>query len=248
MNVIIKGRQRRFVGGFIGDKPVKEIWLGDKQIWPNAEGVARRIVVELPQSGTRDWQYWVHAVDSTLNAASPSNYMKFTHEGLDFYIQHSFDGSEAYKLDGNVLTVELDGILIDQLGDSLEVQAKIPARQKTVFAGSIYEGGSRTDVSTLPMLPSTSFVYARACARRRWESTSYLTVTGKPGGDILLDASLLKAGRSWRDYGHSVTAAPESDTAWEAYSRISGGGWIKNLRVTYPAFNKVFKLKVLSVS
>lgn len=246
MNVVIQGRQHRFIGGSLGDKPITEIWLGDKQIWPNTEGLARRIVVELPQKGTRDWQYWVHAVDSIQKEVSASNYMRFNHDGLNFYIQHSFDGSEAYKLDGNVLTVELDGILIDQLGEYLEVDAVIPERAIKI-TGSLSEG-DRSVSSSFPMLPGSKTQWRHWGWKRGKSSWWHQTLTSEPSQIILVDSGYRKSGRTPVTNSSIINTVPESDIEWHAVISMTGKGTMDWYQAVYPSFKRKFKLKILSVS
>lgn len=253
MNVIIQGRQHRFVGGSLGDKPITEIWLGDKQIWPNTEGLARRIVVELPKTGTLDWQYWVHALQATENKAASNNYMRFVHDGLSFYINHSPDGTEAYRLDGNVLTVELDGILIDQLGGYLEVESNIASRESDKYEG--------TALCFLPYLEDSMLkVVFHKGKKRKWAGRAF-TVSSSESGVVHYGGS---CETSQHKRGKKTRILPENTHKW--YNRVynntmqvgetmlqietqaigSGGGG--GVTLMWPAFKRKFKLKIISVS
>lgn len=251
MNIIINGRQKRFLSANLGDTSIQSIWQGDKQIWPATEGVARRIVVKLPEEGTRDWQYWVHALDATLYKAAPNNYMKFSHEGMDYYLQQSFDGSPPYKVQGNVLVLEnYDGILIDQLGAELVVEAKIASRSvllcKRFGNGTVYE-----DTINLPILQGTKSQWSQYGGKSGAHTHMYETYISQPSGTYLLkDKHLYKSGRTTRTYSSTIPASGEGDTSTDVKVRFfvtkhSGGA--SNYKIIHPAFTYKFKLPIISV-
>lgn len=257
MNVIVQGRQRRFIGGFLGDKPITEIWLGDKQIWPNMEGVARRIEVELPKRGSRDWQYWLHAVDATSSKAAPDNYMRFSHEGLDFYIQSSPDGTPPYRLNDNVLTLELyDGILIDQLGEYLEVDAKIAARS------SLFYGSVNNARCPLPFIKGTKALVEWDKGKKKKAAGCTFSVKGIPSGVEHFSGACYTSAHNRGVYRRLL---PDDTHKWinQVYSgdmvnddvalsisteRYSETTYKPGLTLKWPAFTRKFKLKIISVS
>ncbi len=257
MNVVIQGRQHRFVGGSLGDKPITEIWLGDKQIWPNVEGLARRIVVELPKKGTRDWQYWVHALQATQNKAAPNNYMRFVHEGVPYYINHSPDGTEPYRLDGNALTVELDGILIDQLGDYLEVEANIKSRNGKTQTIKAY-GMTYTMEWDMPLIAGSQFKIK--LINYSSKHSTYGAVTkffSMPSGKAFTGFYVMKHQPVRITKADTVKegAVPVADTACKAQAYTTGGcyyipseGKYQYVVPVWPAFKRKFKLKIISVS
>lgn len=255
MNVVIQGRQHRFIGGSLGDKPITEIWLGDKQIWPNVEGLARNIVVELPQRGSRDWQYWVHAVEATKNQAASNNYMKFQHRGVNFYIQHSIDGSEAYKLEGNTLSVDMDGVLIDQLGEYLEVDACIASREGNLFT----EGES---FCQLPYLSGTQLNVRWRKGQKKKSAGSSFVVSGMPGDVVHFGGSCYTSEHKRKSY---LRILPENTHKWvnrvfcdEAdakeielkinVAKYSSSSRNCSVQPVWPQFIHRFKLKIISVS
>lgn len=260
MNVIVEGKQRRFVEAFVGNKRVVEIWLGNRQIWPCAEGVARRIVVELPESGTEDWQYWMHALDATRSSSTPINYMRFCYDGLSFYIQNSPDGTPSYQLEDNMLVLGQydDGILIDQLGEYLEVEARIAKRQGEKQIIRSYERYYTLEWG-LPLIGGTQFGMELYNYSRKRSTYSYF-------GDIIS----LPSGVSWsaaqgsqkHNRNPRSNAAlikdkevPDSDTGCSCSFMTSGGcyydpskGQYQYAFPEYPAFTRKFKLKIISVS
>lgn len=251
MNIIINGKQKRFLSANLGSVDIQSIWQGDKQIWPATEGVARRIVVKLPEEGTRDWQYWVHALDATLYEAAPNNYMKFSHAGMDYYLQQSFDGSPPYKVQGNVLILEnYDGILIDQLGAELVVEAKIASRN-TPIGGGFRNGTIEEKTISLPILQGTISQWTQYGYKSGAHTRMYETYISKPSETYLLhNKETYKSGRTARTYGSNIPAADVGDTStfiqlWFAVSKHSGGA--SGYRIIHPAFTYKFKLPIISV-
>lgn len=254
MKVIYQGRQRRFIGADIGDTSVIEIWQGDNQIWPNMEGLAHRIVVELPRRGTLDWQYWVHALDATSKEATPATYMKFVEDGLDYYINHSIDGSEPYVFDSNALTVDLDGVLADQLGDYLTVYARIAAR-----IGVTYQEGD--NVSPLPFLKNTRLQVKWHKGKKEKAAGCVFNVAGADSGTVHFggwcDTSEHKRGEKirilpenthkWQDAVHNNNSIP-TDTSLDISVSTNGSGSFGDVTPLWPAFTRTFKLKIISVS
>ena len=264
---MVQGRQRRFISADIGGTPVQEIWLGDKQIWPNTEGVATRIVVALPQVGTLDWQYWVHALDSTKYKATPANYMKFVVDGLDFFINHAYDGTTPYRLEGNELSIDLyDGALIDQLGEYLEVKAKIPTRWWKI-ENSATDGVPVSSYCNLPYLDGTlcSIAFNKGAKKPYylWDSS----ITATPGGQTLLvwHYGTGEHKRGWKGKGFqpmNESFVWDGDEKWQIgtaqmYEGAEGMKathvlqWQRDVPVSiefqFPAFTRVFKLKIISV-
>lgn len=256
MNIICQGRQRRFVGASLGDTPVVEIWQGDKQIWPITEGIAHRIMVELPKKGTLDWRYWVHALDALNEGAAPNNYMRFTVQGVDYYINSSFDGTEPYMLDSNVLTVQLDGAAIDLLGATLDVTAVIKRREGTreKFVTDKYEPLQHREIN-MPLLAGTCIgmeVSDHSSKRSLYANAG--PITSLPSGAVY--GSLVNIGKTNgvakfetpREWVKKVTP---TDSAFGFDFQLSRAGYnVPPYQWTYPvypAFTYTFKLPIISV-
>jgi hypothetical protein len=248
-HLIVKGKNRRFVGGdMLGGKRIESIWLGDKKIWPS-DTAARKIRVQLPERGTVEWAYWVHALDSVTNEkCSSSNYMRFTVDGMHFYLQQSPDGTPPYHVEGNFLTLDLDkdGVSADMLGDYLTVSAVISKRTKYVYSG-YWESGTKTFDVDLPILDGSSVWYRQYCKRRGARSHSYITITATPSEKRLFYNYVMKASRSVKTYGGYVNASGANDTGWTYKLQISGVGRVLDPYVIYPSFSRTFKLKIISV-
>lgn len=260
MEIIINGRNRRFIGGDIGGRRLSEIWLGGKKIWPNPDAVARQIVVALPQPGTQEWQYWVHAVDSTKHYASFDNYMRIVHNGMSFFINNAFDGTEPYILSGNTLSVELDGISLDEVGSYLDVDVRIPQRYGPGLAPPY--GEYETKTYDLPLLPGTQIRNNWYGGRKgKYSAMENINIIGQPSGYPHYFCRTIGGNGRGNYYDHegnrlNIFNPIPSDTSWTMGVQLGGyAGWLEGLNgqpaglfPTYPGFRSGFKLKVLSVS
>lgn len=247
--LLVKGRKRRFVGGQVGKRKLASIWRVDKQIkqiWPSGDS-ARRIRVLLPARGSAEWAYWAHALEATKNGASKQNYLRFKVGDFFYFINSSPDGSLPYKLSGDVLSLELgDGVPVDELGEFLVADAAIQKRRVTLVAGG-FDNGSVSSVEDVPMLAGSVIGYSQACKRRKLKSYSSVVATSLNSGTVLLNDGVMKQSRSWSGYSWGVGASPVGDVSWRCDTSIHGEGYVSGVYVQYPAFKRVFNLKIISV-
>lgn len=245
--LLVKGRKRRFVGGYVnGGRRVTEIWRGDKLIWPSGNS-ARRIRVLLPARGSEEWAYWAHALEATKNGASRQNYLRFKVGDFFYYINSSPDGTMPYKLDGDVLSLELgDGVPVDELGEFLVADATIQKRRVTLVAGG-FDNGSVSSVEDVPMLAGSVIGFSQACKRRKLKSYSDVVATSLSSNTVLLRDGVMKQSRSWSGYSWKAEASPVGDVGWRCDVSIRGEGYLRGVYVQYPAFKREFNLKIISV-
>lgn len=256
MNIIYQGKQRRFVGASIGDTPAIEIWKGNKMIWPITDGIAHRIYVELPKRGTRDWQYWVHALDAVSTAAAPNNYMRFTVQGVDYYINSSFDGTEPYILDSNALTVQIDGVSADFLGATLDVNAVIKRREGTheKFVTDKYEPLQHRDVD-MPLLDGTCVgMSVSDHSKKRSLYANAGPITSLPSGKVygqMVNIGKTNSEAQFETPKEWVKGVPGTDDSFGFDFQLSRAGYnLPPYQWTYPiypAFTYTFKLPIISV-
>ena len=219
-------------------------------MWPITDGVAKRIVVELPKQGTREWQYWVHALDSVSTRASQDNYMRVTYGELPFYIKNSPDGSVPYELDGNYLILNYgEGIPIDALGEFMEVQAVIKEREGKHIEIGHYEGGYHEMNWNLPMLAGTKMGASVIGGGGRAVYAGFGTMKTLPSG-YTWDINNGPNRNVWAPRTKAVgeeSEIAETDTSISATGVISGSA---SIHTTYypiwPAFQRTFKLPILS--
>lgn len=245
---VVKGRKRRFIGGEHDGRRLLEIWQGDKKLWPS-DDLAYRIRVKLPETGSLDWIYWVHAVDSvTRGKCTSQNYLRFEIDGLLYYLQQSPDGTLPYVLDGDVLELRMtsDGVPADLLGGSLKVDAVIPKRRYTIHPGGV-QNSAISGSSELPLLDGTVVGYRQACWRRKRGSTSDIRVYSMFSDTLKLKNTLYKQSRTWQEYSWQINGIVPGDTRWRYNIWISGQGGLNNVFAQYPAFKRTFNLKIISI-
>ncbi|MBR5887650.1 MAG: hypothetical protein IKZ07_05515 [Akkermansia sp.] len=258
MIVVVNGRMRRFVGASLNGKLMTEWRLGEKIMWPNPEGVARRILVELPQEGTLDWQYWVHAADATQGSVSRNNYMKFVCDGVDYFINGSYDGTPPYKLEDNVLTLDVfDGAAIDRLGTHLEVEAKIAARDSYK-----YELVTNA-ICSLPYLMDTKLYVNFQKGRKRKASGCSFRVVGESSGVVHFGGSCYASthdrdwhpstlpdyrGKYWLGQQYNNAMMAEDSRLLVTAKKYSDTTYYPSVILKWPAFTRKFKLKIITVS
>ena len=245
---VVKGRKRRFIGGEHDGRRLLEIWQGDKKLWPS-DDVAYRIRVKLPETGSLDWIYWVHAVDSvTRGKCTSQNYLRFEIDGLLYYLQQSPDGTLPYVLDGDVLELRMaaDGVPADLLGGSLKVDAVIPKRWHSLRYADL-ANGSISGSSELPLLDGTVVGYSKACWRRKSGCSSGISVHSMFSETEKLNTSFYKQSRSWSAYSWQINGIVPGDTRWKYDVWISGQGTLNNVFAQYPAFKRTFNLKIISI-
>jgi len=252
MYVIVNGRKKRFVGAYHGERRIAEIYLGAKKIWPITEGVAKRIRVEIPKQGTRDWQYWVHAMQAVSGRAMKDNYMRIMHDEIPYYLVNSPDGSIPYEFDGNYLTLNYgEGIPIDAIGSHLEVEANIKAREGEHTYFKTYAGWDYFEWD-MPFIPGSKIGGQVIGAGKRASYVYFRNLTTKPSGFKWTD---LGDGHrnDWYPRVPKSTVTenqiPENDTSVSIEAQLSGSTHPAEefLYPVWPAFKRLFKLKVISV-
>lgn len=247
MNIIVKGQIRRFLGAGIGpDKVAVEMGLGQKRIWPNPSGIARRIVVELPKPGTEEWQYWVHAVHWTSIKASKLNALWFTVNGIKYYINNSIDDTEPYKLSENSLIAEFDGVAIDELGEYLDVECKI---EPEIDSREVKPSKEKQEIKgELPLLFGSRYYlryYGRTGAS---EYNCGYHLRGTPGNNMYAYKKKRHlSSRVIHKDNHILPNIDETDTGWISEVDFSGDGKMPRHEIIYGRFMKRFKLKIISV-
>jgi hypothetical protein len=189
--------------------------------------------------------------------------MKITIDGTDFFINHSYDGTVPYVLNGNTLTIDVaDGVLIDQLGESLEVEAKIPSREAASLYGTQFndwhENVFESKIWDLPLLPDSKIkVIAHKGARRDAAYLNNINIKGLPSGNVYLhQARYTDNGKGRHHFGQEwiIRDVVLSDNAMEGTLNLYGSADYtdtsakkQGLFPVYPAFSRRFKLRIISV-
>lgn len=273
--LLVKGKKRRFTRGeVLNGKRVAAIWKGTEngmiQIWPSGD-VAHKIRVALPQEGSIEWAYWVHALDALAKYdCTTNNYMRFgTSDGFYYYLQKSYDGSVPYIVNGSVLELELgeDGVPIDSLGTHISVQAKIRQREyeneyqvetggtsppdaifdlpfisNTYLKCSIYKGRKKKGVGA--EITIKSLPGGQELARWHWETHEHKRGwKGKPFVDMISDYNWAGAPKWQKGSAKMYAGALQMGISQQYMMSCS----LSRVAFRFPSFSRTFKLKIISV-
>lgn len=145
MRILHDLRLRRLLAAFAGKERIREIWHGKHRLWPDDSLRANGLRVKLPEVGTEEWAYWVHAVDAVQRlGASADCYLRLVINGKHYYLIDSPDGSEALKLDGGMAYFEGGkDFPADGLGLSVTAEGVVPKRNE-LSDGATTESGLRS--------------------------------------------------------------------------------------------------------
>lgn len=131
LKIYYKGKLRRILGIQVGDKQVAAWYdVNKRKIWPDDSARSNALRVKLPERGTEDWAYWVHAVDAlrTLGARDDC-YMYLEIGGKKYYLIDSPDGSEPMQLEGNSIYFAGDADFpTEGIGGKARVSCHVPFR------------------------------------------------------------------------------------------------------------------------
>lgn len=104
---------------------VDAVYVGETQVWPDVANMAGGIELELPAKDTLDWVRFTVVLNSFDygGADKYTNFMRFTVDGEDYYINAAPQGCNLVKLVGNVieLTDEQKKVLGDKIGSQLKI-------------------------------------------------------------------------------------------------------------------------------
>lgn len=132
MSRIFKDKKlRRIIASFVGNnKRVVSLWLGSRRIWPDDSARSNALRFRVPEYGTLDWAYWMHAIDAVTKIGARSDcYMRFKINGKYYYLIKSLDKSKPLVLDGGTAYYENGQTFpADGLGTSVQVEVKVPRR------------------------------------------------------------------------------------------------------------------------
>lgn len=126
MSIYLSGKKTDPIIWVGGD--VDAVYIGDTKVWPDTSSMAGGIELELPRLGDENWAVWWHTLryhEMMQDAAC----IKFTVDGVDYFINTIRESVEQVKLIGNVLelTSEQKRALSGKIGDTLTVELSVPS-------------------------------------------------------------------------------------------------------------------------
>lgn len=254
--IYLDGSSTSLLSIWSGDERYDEVWVGGDKIWPDV-GTGGGFLIRIPDAGTLDYQYWLHAVDAIENGGA--GYMKFTVNGTDFYVNDGPNGAEVVQLRGDViaLTAKQLEMMGGPPGERIELEADI--KQREGVEKVIRANKENYEMSwELPLIAGAQFQVK--LTNYSSSHSSYGAVTefySMPSGKAFPGFSVMKHQRTRITSADTVKEGdvPVGDTACKAQAYTSGGCYYDPSKSQYqyvvpvwPSFKKVFTLDVVYVS
>lgn len=253
----------------IGSSAVNEIWHGEKMIYPDNETLARKIQLKIPEAGTLEWAYWVHAVRGVNQDSSIYN----ATAQLSFSV-----GSETWwcgdnRPTGNYLAaLTEDGILTFQTGqgpsvadlqsgDYITLKAVIPLTGDNPLQSYVQDASTSMEW-TNPWLPGSKLYLKWGKGQKKKSAGVVYKLVGVSSGTQMLAGSGQKNGHGRGEIvsGYATPAACRvvntnnsksgddvyvpGDTGLKGTFRQYNSCYYLYTCPTYPAFAREFRLKV----
>lgn len=259
MSIVVNGRDT-WLGQIWADGMVEAVYSGDVMVWPDVSGEDGGIMIEAPPYGSLDYLYWLHAVDATeTGPVSDLCYLKFTVDGVDYYVNNAPNGKQVVELDGNVLklTKRQKEALSGKLTDSIQLEAEVPERgeQWRTFRPINSTSSRFSSVWYLPMLPGTRFHMSMYKGQKReWAYTQIFEATSLPSGEVIaLNSSVTATSKGRYDFHNYTRVIGENelvltDSATKlTYNAYGASGVRKGVTPIWPKFSRVFNLDIISI-
>lgn len=261
----------------IGENAVNEVWHGDTMLYPDNETIVRELRLSVPDEGTEDWAYWVHAirgVTSSHELYSTAAQVKLV-VGAESWWCGDNRPTNTYRCgitEEGVLTFNTDEgppAADVEAGAILTLEVSIPA--KTDMSHYTDAGNNWSDKSWgNPWLPGTILRMGWYKSQKKNSAGVDYVLRSMPSKQVRIRGRGQKNGhkREWCGYGgwgngdatnwacrvcdwwngqSSGGTVIEGDTYLYAEFNRFKGAGHLTARVVYPAFKRTFSLKVKSV-
>lgn len=259
MSIAVQGRED-VLSQIWADGDVEAVYLGDEQVWPRTEGYEGYVMISTPEPGTLKYLYWLHAVDnSRITEATEENYLMFTIDGVDYYINSAPNGKQKVVMEGNILklTKAQKEALKGKIRDKLVMKCKLPFR--TPYWRVIQNENDSTKRFTayfyLPLLPYTNIEISASKGQKNESAyIDFYTVTSLPSGkelDVRAGYAASGGGRYDFSYNTRNLTLEELDLSDSScvveYNTYGCTGNNKGISPKYPAFDQHIEVDVISI-
>lgn len=259
MSIAIHGREELLTQVW-ADGDVEAIYLGDEQVWPSTNDWGGNVMIGPPEAGTFKHMFWLHAVDnSMITEASEENYLKFTIDGVDYYINSAPNGEQVVKLEGNILklTRQQKEALTGKLMGTIRVWCKVPQRAPywRPFKPTSGADEKLTAYFYLPMIPYSHFLLSGRKGRKEEPArVKFYKMVSLPSGkeiDMTAEYAATGSGRYEIEYRTRNVAENEvvygdtrSVVEFNAYGSAEPN---KGIAAVYGPFNMYFDVTIVSI-
>ncbi len=259
MSIAVQGRED-VLSQIWADGDVEAVYLGDEQVWPRTEGYEGYVMISPPEVGTLQYLYWLHAVDnSRVTEATEANYLMFTVDGVDYYVNSAPNGKQKVTMEGNILklTKAQQEALKGKIKDKLTMKCKLPSR--TPYWRVLPDKNDREHRENayfyLPLIPYTNIeVDAAKGLKNETAYVDFYKITSYPSGvEIDIRQSYAVGGSGRYDFVRNSRNIPLeelvlTDTRFSVeYNTYGATGMNKGISPKYPAFDQHIEVDVISI-
>lgn len=259
MSIAVNGKET-WLGQIWAGGAVDAVYTGDTQVWPDVSGEDGGIMIDTPLAGTWDYLYWLHAVDASETLpATETCYLKFTVEGVDYYLNSAPNGEQVVYLDGSVikLTKKQKQALAGKLTDTLTLEAVVPVRDKQWKKFQLQNSTTTRFKSTwyLPLLPDTCFVMSVYKGQKReWAYTDIFSVESLRSKTVIeLNSNVVAGSKGRYNFENRSRKIQEEEivltdsTCTLTYNGYGATGCRDGVTPVWPAFEKTFNINIISI-
>lgn len=259
MSIAVQGRED-VLSQIWADGDVEAVYLGDEQVWPRTEGFEGYIMIAPPKLGELQYLFWLHAVDnSQITEATEENYLKFTVDSVDYYINSAPNGKQKVVMEGNTLklTKAQQEALKGKIKDKIVMKCKLPSRTPhwRLFSYNNDIENRFQSYFYLPLLPYTQIeISAIKVQKSETAYVEFYKVTSLPSGKEIDVRTGFAVGGSGR---YSFTRNTRNLTLEELtltdtrcaveFNTYGATGCDKGVSPKYPAFDQHIEVDVISI-
>lgn len=259
MSIAVQGRED-VLSQIWADGDVEAVYLGDEQVWPRTEGYEGYVMISPPATGTLKYLYWLHAVDnSRVTEATEENYLMFTVDGVDYYINSAPNGKQKVVMEGNILklTKAQQEALKGKIRDKLVMKCKLSMRTPSwhLFSNKNDIENKEHSYFYLPLIPFTQIeISAVKGLKSETAYVDFFKIISLPSGTELDVRAKHAAGSSGR---YPFTCSTRNitleemvltDTRFVVEFNVYGAtGCDKGISPKYAPFDQHIEVDVISI-
>lgn len=243
MRVIPQGKTSRYVAEiWVGDAPLRELWMGDKKLWPDASERAQKLVLE----GLLSDAWEIHALrhgSLTVRLDSGGKEYSVSRIARETDVCTSLnDGMSLYFADG-------DGPLLSDVLRASKVYVKAESDE---YLGENYGNGqvntSRSVTIDLPHMPGTWLYTTIGKGRKKFSANFSCRILSLGSGTEICNVGNQYNGHGrgerYSNYELTHDVVPGDEQCRMTYS-TGNFGYAGKFQLLYPAFSIERELRLV---
>lgn len=233
----------------LGEVPVWEFDYGEVKLYPDTESGVRQAKFRVPEVGSADWCYFVHAFNTVQREVSPECNMILRVAGREYSLFGALDGLPAASMTREGLVSFPEGCApsLQALsgGASASLSVTLPQVRSVSIGGNQGRNEAVSGVFS-PIIPGTEvrgFFYK---GQKRVSTGNAIRVC-LPDGTVLLDKHMQQNGhgRGYQDWLWGVLQTAAVEVSLRVVPHQPRGPWGGYL--VYPEVRRSFSLPVEGV-